>query len=64
MSDDFKEFIRKSLKEVREELINGLSAQERLAGITADEIIRTLSPEKLEALTRLLNANDASSKQL
>lgn len=53
-----KEFVRQSL----ENLLASLPVEERLKGLSAEEVIRGLPPETLEALARQLKANDSSSK--
>ena len=58
MADQLKEFVRKSI----DELLASLPAEERLKGLSADEVIRALSPETLEALARQLKANGPSAK--
>jgi hypothetical protein len=60
MSDinKLKEFVRQTMDEMREEL----SVRERLKGLSAEELIRALPPETLEALARELNAIGSPSK--
>jgi hypothetical protein len=45
-----------------EELLKRVPVEERLAGLTAEEVIRALPPETLEALARQLKANGPSSE--
>lgn len=58
MSDKLKEFVRQSLDELRA----SLSVEERLKGLSAEQIVHGLPPETLEELARLLKANGQSSK--
>lgn len=58
MPDKLKEFVRQSLNK----LLESLPVEERLKGLSAEEVIRGLPPETLEALARLLKANGPSSK--
>ncbi len=54
MPDKLQEYVRESLAEF---------AEERLKGLSAEEVVRALSPETLEALARLLKANGHSAEQ-
>jgi hypothetical protein len=56
MPDKLKEFVRQSLNE----LLATLPVEERLKGLSAEEVIRGLPPETLEALARQLKANGRS----
>jgi hypothetical protein len=58
MPDKLKEFVRQTI----DELLASLPAEERLKGLTADEVARALSPETLEALARRLKSNGSSAK--
>ena len=58
MNAKLEAFIRESRKEAREEM----TIEERLKGLSAEEMVRALPSETLEALTRQLKANDSSSK--
>ncbi len=58
MPDQLKEFVRQTI----DELLESLPAEERLKGLSAEEVIRALPPETLEALARQLKANGSSSK--
>jgi hypothetical protein len=53
MPDKLKEYVRESL----DQLLASLPAEKRLAGLTAEEVIRALPPETLEELKRQLKAN-------
>ncbi len=58
MPDQLKEFVRQSI----DELLESLPAEERLKGLSAEEIVRALPPETREALARQLGTNGASAK--
>src|SRR5262249_2998555 len=58
MPDKLKEFVRESVAE----LLKTLPAEERLKGLSAEEVVRALPPETLEALARLLKANGHSAE--
>lgn len=58
MSDKLKEYVRESLQNILEKL----PVEERLKGLSAEEIIRALPPETREALARQLKINGASPK--
>jgi hypothetical protein len=58
MSEKLKEYVRQSI----DELLKSLTTEERLKGLSADELIRALPPETLEALTRQLKGNNSSPK--
>lgn len=58
MSDKLKEFVRQSLDKLRA----SMTVEERLKGLSAEEIVHGLPPETLEALARLLKANGQSPK--
>jgi hypothetical protein len=60
MPDKLKEFVRQTMAQ----LVETLPAEERLKGLSADELVRALSPEMLEELTRKLTANGTSPKPL
>ncbi len=55
MSEKLKEFVRQSIDEE-------LPAEERLKGLSAEEVAAALPPEVLAALARKLQANGSSSK--
>lgn len=62
MSDKLKEFARQTI----DEMVKKLPPEERLKGLSADEVaqaLQALPPETLEALTRKLRANGSSPKQ-
>ena len=44
------------------ERLKGLPTEARLKGLSADEVVRALPPETLEALARQLQANGSSPK--
>src|SRR5260370_9089644 len=58
MSDKLQEFVRETIKD----MLARLPVAERLKGLSAEEIIRGLPPETLEALPRQLKANGHPSK--
>lgn len=58
MPDKLKEFVRQSL----DQLLQNMPPEERLKGLSADEIIKGLSPEVLEAISRRLKANGSEPK--
>ncbi len=53
MPDKLKEYVRESL----DKLLASLPPEQRLKGLTAEELARALPPETLQALARLLKAN-------
>lgn len=57
MPDKLKEYVRESL----DKLLASLPAEERLKGLSAEEVARALPPETLQALARLLKANGHSA---
>jgi hypothetical protein len=57
MPDKLKEYVRESL----DRIVASLPAEKRLAGLTAEEVIRALPSETLEELKRQLKANGSSS---
>jgi hypothetical protein len=59
MADKLKEFVQQSI----DELLKSLPPEERLKGLSADEVARALPPETLEDLARRFNANGSSPKQ-
>ena len=58
MSEKLKEFVRQSI----DELLRELPAEERLKGLSAEEVAAALPPEVLAALARKLKANGSSAK--
>ena len=58
MSDRLKEYVRES----NEKFLKSLPAEERLIGLSAEEIAKALSPEAREALVRQLKANGSFAK--
>jgi hypothetical protein len=58
MSDKLKEFVRQTI----DELLTSLPSEERLKGMSAEEVLRALSPEAREALIRQLKPNGSSPK--
>jgi hypothetical protein len=58
MPDTLKEFVRQSI----DQLFKSLPPEERLKGLSADEIAKALPPEVLEELARRFKANGAESK--
>lgn len=58
MSDKLKDFVRQTL----DELFANMPVEERLKGLSAEEIVRALSPEVREELARQLKANGTSVK--
>jgi hypothetical protein len=62
MSDKLKEFVRQSLEELRK----SWPPEERLKGLSADDVVKAvkaLPPETLEELARQLKANGPAPKQ-
>jgi hypothetical protein len=59
MPDKLKEFVRQSI----DELLKSLPPEERLKGLSADEVARALPPETLEELARRFKANGSSPEQ-
>ena len=57
MPDKLKEYVRESL----DKLLASLPPEERLKGLSAEEVARALPPETLQALARLLKANGHSA---
>jgi len=55
MSDKLKEFVRQTI----DELLASLPPEERLKGMSTEEIVRALSPEAKESLLRQLKPNAA-----
>jgi hypothetical protein len=53
MPDKLKEYFRESI----DKIMASLSPEERLKGLTAQEVARALPPETLEALVRLVKGN-------
>ena len=65
MPDKLKEYVRERLDRLvasmpPEELLKRFSVEERLAGLTAEELARALPPETLKALARQLKVNGQS----
>ena len=58
MSDKLKEYARQSMAE----LLKTWPVEERLKGVSAEEMVRALPPETLEALARLLKANGRTAE--
>jgi hypothetical protein len=58
MPDKLKEFVRQTI----DELLASIPAEERLKGLSAEEVLRALPPETLEELVRQLKVNGHSSK--
>jgi hypothetical protein len=58
MPDKLKDFVRESVTE----LLKTLPAEERLKGLSAEEVARALPPETLQALARLLRPNGHSAE--
>jgi hypothetical protein len=61
MSDKLKEFVRQTI----DEMVKKLPPEERLKGLSADEVaqaLQALPSETLEALKRKLGANGPSAK--
>jgi hypothetical protein len=56
MPDKLKEFFRESL----DEILASLSLEQRLKGVSAEDLARTLPPDTLQELARLLKANGHS----
>jgi hypothetical protein len=57
MSDKLKEFVRQTM----DEMLERLPVEERLKGLSAEEVVKALPPETLEALARQLKANGPPS---
>ena len=58
MSEKLREFVRQTL----DEMVQDMSPEERLKGLTADEIAKALPPEIREELARQLKANGSAPK--
>jgi hypothetical protein len=58
MPDKLKEYVRESLAK----LLASLSAEERLKGLSAEEVARALPPETRQELARLLKTNGHSAE--
>jgi hypothetical protein len=58
MSEKMKEFVRQTMEEVASKM----SPEERLKGLSAEEVVKALSPETREAVARLLKANGPAAK--
>ncbi len=58
MPDKLKEYVRESL----DKLLASLPAEERLKGLSAQEVARALPPETLQELARLLKKNGHSAE--
>ncbi len=58
MPDKLKEYVRESL----DKLLASLPVEERLKGLSAEELARALSPETRQALARLLKTNAHSAE--
>src|SRR2546430_17641718 len=58
MPDKLKEFVRETM----DELLKSLPPEERVKGLSAEELVRALPPEILEELARKLKANGPSAK--
>jgi hypothetical protein len=56
--DELKQWVRESI----DKLLNGMPAEERLKGVSADELARALPRETLEAALRQLKTNGSSGK--
>jgi len=56
MPDKLKEYVRESL----DKILATLPAEERLKGLSAEEVARALPPETLQELARLLKKNGPS----
>jgi len=50
-------------RETRKELLQQASPEERLEGLTADELLKALPPEVGAALARRLKEEEASARQ-
>src|SRR5262249_41387071 len=57
MPDKLKEYVRESMAEI----LKTLPAEERLKGLSAEEVVRALPPETLQELARLLKTNGRST---
>ena len=58
VSEKLEEFVRQSI----DKLLASLPPEERLKGLSAEEVARALPPDVLEALARQLKSNGSSSK--
>ncbi len=58
MPDKLKEFVRETMDMMRE----SMTIEERVKGLSAEELVRALPPETLEALARKLKTNGTSPK--
>ena len=58
MPDKLKEYVRESMAEI----LKTLPPEERLKGLSAEEVVRALPPDTLQALARLLKANGHSAE--
>jgi len=58
MPDKLTEFVRESMAEI----LKTLPAEERLKGLSAQEVARALPPETLQEVARLLKKNGRSAE--
>jgi hypothetical protein len=58
MPDKLKEYVRESMAEI----VKTVPLEERVKGVSAEELVRALPPETLQALARLLKANGHSAE--
>jgi hypothetical protein len=58
MSEKMKEFVRQTIEEVASKM----SPEERLKGLSAEEVVKALTPETREAVARILKANGPAAK--
>jgi hypothetical protein len=56
MADKLKEFVRETI----DEMLKDLPPEERLKGLSAQDVVRALPPETLEELKRIIKANGPS----
>jgi hypothetical protein len=58
MPDKLKEYFRESL----DRILASLPPEERLKGLSAEEVVRALPPEMRQAVARLLKTNGQSAE--
>jgi len=59
MPDKLKEYVRERMAEI----LKTWPVEERLQGLSAEEVMRALPPETLQALVRLARSNGPSAQQ-
>jgi hypothetical protein len=61
--EQLKQFAKETNEKLSRELIQGLSAEERIRGLSLGEILEALSPEDRLALGRLIENDNSSSSE-